>query len=286
MTGIVGGLGAAICWACSALCATAASRSLGAASTLAWIMMLGLAILLAPLALFASIHELSARVVVLLVVSGTSNVLGLALEYQAFKRGKVGVVTAIASTEGMVATLIAIVDGAGLSVAVFLVLWLITAGVAFTALAPDTDTAGAGTHPLDTRRAAMLAIPVPIMFGISLFATGKLGPHVSVLWAVLPGRLVGAAAIWLPLLVRRELRINRRVLPLVGVAAAAEVVGFASYAWGSHRQIAIPAVLASEYAALAAAGAFMVFGERLGRRQLGGLGIVALGVALLGALTS
>jgi drug/metabolite transporter (DMT)-like permease len=166
---------------------------------------------------------------------------------------------------------------------VFFVLLLITTGIVITAIAPDP--AGSTAPAFDGPRAVALSIPVPVLFGVSLFATGEIGPHVSMLWAILPARLVGGLLIGLPLIVRRELRITRTVFPLVLIAAIAEILGFAAYVWGSHKQIAIAAVLASEYAALAAAGAFLVFGERLGKRQIAGLGIVGLGVALLGALT-
>jgi hypothetical protein len=74
------------------------------------------------------------------------------------------------------------------------------------------------------------------------------------------------------------------VAPLVTAAAAAEVLGFAAYVWGSRAHLSVAAVLASEYAALAAAGAFFVFHERLARRQLIGLGIVAVGVGVLAFL--
>lgn len=246
-------------------------------------MMLGLAAIAVPLALFASASELSIRVVALLAVAGLSNVAGLALQYQAFKRGKVGVVMAIASTEGMIATLVTIGGGASMSLDIFLVLLLITTGLVVTALAPDIEPTP--TQTADGRRTVLLALPVPILGGMNLFAIGELGSHVSLLWAVLPGRLAGSALIGVPLIAKGKLTISRRVFPLLAAAAAAEIVGFAAYTWGSRSEIAISAVLASEYAAIAAAGAYVLFSERLGRRQLSGLILVAVGVATLSALS-
>ncbi len=282
VTAILGGLAAALCWACSALCATAASRAIGAGSTLAWIMTLGLAIVAIPLALFASAGELTVRIGQLLAVSGVTNVIGLTFEYRAFKIGKVGVITAIASTEGMAATLIAVVGGAALSVAVFLVLLVITVGVVLAAA--DRSATLHNEHG-ELRRLVSLALTVPLWFGVSLWAAGEAGPHVSLLWAILPSRLAGAALIGAPMLWRGGLRMERAVLPLVTVAAACEVLGFAAYVWGSRSQLSVAAVLAAEYAALATAGAFFVLGERLARRQLAGLVVVAVGVGVLAVVS-
>lgn len=281
MTAILGGLVACVCWSCSALCATAASRALEAGSTLAWITGFGLAVLLLPLALFASVRELSVHVVALLAIVGLTNVMGLALQYRAFKLGKVGVVTAIASTEGMAATLIAMAAGAAVSATVFVVLLLITAGVVLAAA--DQDAVAPETSG-DLRELALLSLPVPVVFGISLFAAGEVGPRISVLWVILPTRLVGALLIGAPMLCRGRLRVSRPVLPLLAAAGVAEVLGYAAYVWGSHAQLSVAAVLASEYAALATVGAYFLFGERLKRKQIAGLAVMALGVGMLGLL--
>lgn len=80
---------------------------------------------------------------------------------------------------------------------------------------------------------------------------------------------------------QQRLRLTRRAWPLLVAAGATEVIGIASFVWGSRNEIAIAAVLASEYAAVAAAGAYFIFRETLSRRQLVGLSIVGVGVGLL-----
>jgi drug/metabolite transporter (DMT)-like permease len=64
------------------------------------------------------------------------------------------------------------------------------------------------------------------------------------------------------------------------------VVGFFSYTDGSRHGIAIASVLSSQFAAVAALGAFLLFKERLSRLQLLGVVVVVAGVALLSALTA
>jgi drug/metabolite transporter (DMT)-like permease len=67
-------------------------------------------------------------------------------------------------------------------------------------------------------------------------------------------------------------------------AGLCEVGGFASYAVGARHGIAISAVLASQFAALAALAAYLLFRERITRLQLAGVVTIALGVAVLTAL--
>ena len=68
------------------------------------------------------------------------------------------------------------------------------------------------------------------------------------------------------------------------ITGLAEVAGFASYAVGARHGIAIAAVLASQFAALAAVGAYLFWRERLTRVQVAGIALIALAVAALSVL--
>jgi drug/metabolite transporter (DMT)-like permease len=70
-------------------------------------------------------------------------------------------------------------------------------------------------------------------------------------------------------------------VPFVVVSGIAEVVGFASYAVGSRDSVAVAAVLASQFAAIAGVAAYVLFRERLGRLQLAGVLTIVAGVAVL-----
>jgi drug/metabolite transporter (DMT)-like permease len=70
------------------------------------------------------------------------------------------------------------------------------------------------------------------------------------------------------------------------VSGLAEVVGFASFAFGARHGIAVSAVLASQFAAVAAVGGYLLFDERLTRVQLIGVALILSGVATLTALTA
>ncbi len=278
MIAILGGLGAAVCFTISGLCASAASRSVGAAVTVAGVMAFGLVLVAPPVVFLGNAGQLSVSTVILLTIAGLGNVLGLRIEYAALRRGKVGVVVPIVSTEGVIAAAIAVVLGLELSARIGLLLGLVSAGVALAAAHPDPPDPGGKDARI---RSAVLAIPVALLFGISLYTTGRVGREVSVLWVLVAARLFGVLLFAAPLAVRGVPRLSRRDLTLVATAGAAEVVGILSYTLGARDQLAIAAVLASQFAALSAIGAYFVFGERLARSQVAGLVIVVVAVALL-----
>jgi drug/metabolite transporter (DMT)-like permease len=81
-----------------------------------------------------------------------------------------------------------------------------------------------------------------------------------------------------------RLTLTRSALPMVLLAGVAEVVGLASFALGARHGIAVSAVLASEFGAVAALAAFVLFRERVVRLQVVGIAAIATGVAVLSAL--
>ena len=98
--------------------------------------------------------------------------------------------------------------------------------------------------------------------------------------------LVGIVVVVIPLVVQGRLRVTRVALPLVVIAGAGEVLGSMLSAWGSRESIAITAVMGSQFAAIAAVAAFLLFGERLGRLQVAGVVLIVAGVTLLAAVTA
>ena len=311
------GLGAAVCWTVSALCASSASQAIGADSTLGWVMLIGLVIVIAPTALLASPSRLSPGVIGLLAVAGATNVIGLLVEYVAFRRGKVGLVAAIASTEGMVAAVISALAGARLGLTTGLLLGLVTLGVAVAAAGPDPDAPARAEHgaPASEEHGApepqqhstpapqehstpapqqqrprrrrvpwgVLAVSTALLFGVCLYTTGRAGQQVSVLWTLAPARVFGSALVAAPLAARRRFRLTRRALPLVTAAGAAEVLGVLSYAIGARHDLPVAAVLSAQFAALTAVAAYLIHGQRLSRTQVAGLAAVVVGVTLLAA---
>jgi len=277
---IFGGIGAALAWTGTTLFAAQATRYVDSWSLLATVMAVGLAVAL-PAALIAGVpHDVHRSSLGWLVASGSGNVAGLLLTYRALRIGKVGVVAPIASTEGAVAAVLAVLAGEQLAGGKATALVVVAAGIA---LAAHTRSSDPEIRRSDAR-AAMLAAAAALSFGLSLYSTGRVGQELGVAWAALPPRVVGVAVIAVPLLVMRRWHIVRRALPFAVAGGILEVLGFVSYAFGARHGLAVAAVLASQFAALSAVAGYLLYRERLTRLQVLGGGAIVTGVSLLSAL--
>ena len=202
LSAVVFGLGAALCFAAAALCATGASREIGAASTLGWVMALGMAMIVIPLALSGHPDVLTGRTIGLLCVAGVGNIVGLLLEYVVLRHVAVGIVTAVASTEGMVAAVLSSVFGAPLAARTVVLLVVTTARgrAGGRSLRPSRDPAVAGTPSgrprllgrldVDRTRSSLLLVPVALMFGVTLYAIGRAGTEAPLIWVLRAGTAV------------------------------------------------------------------------------------------------
>ena len=282
MLAIVGGLGAALVFATVTLCNSRSSRMIGPTQLLAWVMLIGLAIT-APLAFGRGIPDgLDAEAGAWMAVAGVGNVAGLLFAYSALRVGKVGVVAPLVSTQGAIAALIAIIAGEHLGADVAVLLAIIAIGISLAAIAPSGEpTSGA---PRADRRAVAYAVAAAVAIGWSLYAIGRVSVALPVVWALLPSRAIGVAAVTVPLVLKSGLRMTREALPLVLVAGVFEVAGFALFAFGSRHGIAVSAVLSSQFAAIAAIAAYVLFRERLSPVQLAGVVVIVAGVGTLSGI--
>jgi drug/metabolite transporter (DMT)-like permease len=282
MIAVLGGLGAAVLFATATVSAARGSRLVGAESFLAGVMTVGLVIVFPFVALGGAPAPLEASSFGWLALSGIGNVAGLLFDYAALRVGRLGLVAPILATEGAIAALISVAAGERLAPGAAAPLVLIAAGVV---LATRT-----GAHDVDasdqSRRAVLLALAAACSFGASLYATGRVSAQLPLAWALLPARLVGVAAVALPLAFTGRLRVTRRVAPWTVLAGACEVGGFAAFAVGARHGIAISAVLSSQFATFAALAGIVLFRERLARTQFAGVAAVACGVAILSSLQS
>jgi drug/metabolite transporter (DMT)-like permease len=304
---ILGGLSAAALWATANLASSRSTRLIGAASTVAWMLLVGL-IVAAPFAAASGpLPTITPTLAVWLAASGFGSVIGLLLIYRGMRIGKVGVVLALASTEGAIAAVFAVVAGESLSLPTSLVLGAVAVGIAIVAFASgdaaatsETD-AGSGSsgmlsadvpHPASVagtlraalsaeQRAVLYGAAAAIAFGFSIYGTARVGIALPIMLAVLPARVVGVTFVFVPLALTGRLRMTRRAAPLVAIVGLGEVLGNVAFVVGARESIAIASVLASQYAAFAAVAAFFLFRERLSPKQRSGFVIIAVGVAVL-----
>ncbi len=279
MQAIAGGLGAALIFATVTLCNSRSSRMIGPGPLLAWVMLIGLAIT-GPLVIVEGVPEgLDRESGAWLTLAGLGNVVGLLLAYAALRSGKVGLVAPLVSTQGAIAAIIAVIAGEAISAGAGIALAAIACGVFLAGVRPDEDSTDGHEG-----RATLYALGAAGAIGASLYATARASIELPVVWALLPSRAIGVAAVTVPLWLRSGIRMTREALPLVLVAGVCEVLGFALFAWGAREGIAVSAVLASQFAALAAVGAYVLFRERLAPRQVGGVTIIVAGVGALSAI--
>jgi drug/metabolite transporter (DMT)-like permease len=281
MIAILGGLGAAAAWALSTLCSSRSSRLIEPASAVAWVMVVGLLISGPAAALGGVPARLDGSSGLWLLISGAGNVGGLVLAYGAMRIERVALVAPIVSTEGAIAAVFALLAGETLAPSVGATLAVIALGICVAAVPPsDLSAARRAKHP----QAVLLAVLAACAFGASLYATGRAGATLPAAWVVLSARAIGTVVLALPLAAAGRLQLTRQALPLVVASGICEVLGFYAYTFGARHGIAVAAVLSSQFAALAAVAAYVLFRERLSRVQLLGVCTVVAGVALLSAL--
>jgi uncharacterized membrane protein len=278
MIAILGGLGAATVFATATLCSSRSARMIGPGPVLSWVMLIGLVIVVPWATLKGVPEDLDAGSVGWLSIAGLGNVAGLLLAYSALRVGKVGIIAPIVSTEGAIAAVIAVVAGEHLSAGAGVTLGFIAVGIVLAAAARDPDP---GPAQAPAWFVAAYAFGAAASFGFSLYATARVSADLPIAWALVPPRIAGVLLVALPLIVTSRLRLTRAALPLVLASGVAEVVGFALFAVGSRHGIAVSAVLASQFGAIAAIAAFLLFRERLTRVQIGGVVTIVAGISVL-----
>lgn len=294
MVAILGGLGAAASWAFATLASSRSSRMIGAASVIGWVMLVGFLAAIGP-AILTAPSRLGPEDIAGLVVAGLSYNAGLLLTYAALTVGRVSIVAPITATEGALAALAAVALGEPLPMTTGILLAAIAVGVVLAAYERAVDreaeaVLGSGAAPgaaapvHDSRRAAGLAVAAAASFSVGLVVAAKLGQAgIPATWVVMVPRAVGIVGITLPLLGLGRLRVSRPAAPLVVFSGLLEALGSGLYVLAAHDGVALAAVLGSQFAAIAAIGGFVLFGERLQRVQVLGVVIIALGVAGLAA---
>jgi drug/metabolite transporter (DMT)-like permease len=297
MIAVLAGTGAAVAFAISTLGSASASRLIGAWATVGWVMAVGLPVALVATA--AGGGGFSIDALPWLGIAGLGNVIGLGLEYSALRRGRLGVVVPLVSTEGAIAALIGVLLGTAVSIALGAALAIIAVGGVVTVAGgkqaedPARERLGASREPPEggalspssETPAIVLAVLAALSFGASLYSAGRVGQALPPAWAALAPRAIGFGSVTLPLAATRRLRLTRAAVPPIVVAGLAEVAGFTCVALGSRADLAVTAILASQFGALAVFGAMVVFRERPTLTQWFGIVVIAAGVGLVAALT-
>jgi drug/metabolite transporter (DMT)-like permease len=266
----------AVTWGSISVLEARISRALGGQSALAWVFAVGLVAIL-PIALFHGFPHASAGAWAWAMVSAVCSLAGLALMFTGLQYGRVGLVTATISVQGAFASIYAAIGGESLHP-------LSVVAIAVSAVGTFVLMSGDGglQAPPRERRGILLALGAACFTGLSLFAASRGGSGIGADWVLVCIRLSSVAMVLVPLAATRRLKSPRGVIRPVIVAGIGEIVAFGAYIEASNRiGVAVPAVIASQFALIAATTGWLVLGERLGRRQLAGAGAILAGVTAL-----
>src|SRR5205085_916701 len=110
-------------------------------------------------------------------------------------------------------------------------------------------------------RPVLMAVAAASVFGVGLVASSQAGRALGPYWTILIARVVGVAVVVAPMVAARRLAWPGAALWLVAFSGVAEVTGFVGYVVGARHGVAVPAVLGSQFAAVAAIISYVAFGE-------------------------
>ena len=276
MTGVVGGLLAAFLWGASGVAAARSTRAIGAEAALGWVYVVGLAAVL-PLAVGVSgTPHAGAGAAGWAALAVVGAVVSLYLMYAALRRGPVVLVMPLTAAQGGLAAVVAVAAGEHLSGIAAAALLVMTLGMLVAMRRPSAHPA---PHP--TLAVALAALSAAVAAS-ALFATPRAADELGTLWMLAILRIGGVLGLTLPLALAGRLRPPRGVLRFVVFSGLADAGAFGSYIYAATRSgVAVPAVLASQYAAVSAIMAALLLGERMTRVQLAGVVAILAGVAVV-----
>jgi len=282
VTGIVGGLLAALLWGSSTVTDARATRLVGSLGVLGWSSIAGCVLTLPVAIVFA--HDgagVNAEGLMWLSISSLAAVAAFAPFYRAVQLGPVPLVAGLGATEGGVAAAIAFATGERLPALTLLGLLIALGGMVFVLMSVRTPVPAGHGRPL---QAGLLATLAASLFGLSLYAGARAIDHVPELWLPAGSRTFGTVLLALPLALLGHLPRPGRFLRFVFYSALAQSTGYFAFLVAADSSgISVPAVLASQASVVGMVISFLVLGERLSRRQLAGIAALLTGVALVAA---
>jgi drug/metabolite transporter (DMT)-like permease len=301
---VVYGLIAALGWGASAVAATNAARRTGTYIAVLSSQGTGVVVLmLLAVFLHPPLGAINATTALGLVGAGLLGLAGYLTFYRALEYGgAVGLVSAISASYGGITTLLAVIvlgehlggfGAAGVMLAVAGVA-IASARTPSAAETPPIEVAepivGIAPGPSSTRGLSRAGIPLAlasaVTYGIGAFLLGDYSAREGALGSVLVahGSSVTALLLALPLLSRRKARRASTSGVIWATAAGlTDAVGLLAFSRGGQSgQVALTAAVSSVFPAIPLVAGLVMFGERLGPRQLLGVTLIIAGLVMIG----
>jgi transporter family protein len=282
VTGIIGGLIAALLWGSSTVTDARATRIVGSLGVLGWSSIAGCTLTLPVALIFAhSPGGLATAGLVWLTVSSLAAVAAFAPFYRAVQLGPVPLVAGLGATEGGVAAAISFATGERLPALTLVGLVIALAGMIVVLVSVRTPVTRGHGRPL---QAGLLATLAASLFGLSLYAGAQAIDYVPDLWLPAGSRTFGTVLVAVPLLLLGMLPPPGRFLRFTFYSALAQSTGYVAFLIAADSSgVSVPAVLASQASVVGMIFSFLHFHERLSRRQLGGIVALLAGVTIVAA---
>ena len=282
MTGLLGGLLCAVFWCGAGTCSATCARAFGPVPSLAMGCLIGA--IAVPAVALVWVGAPAAPLTDWLWAAGygVGTMVALSMIFRAYSMAKVGLVSAIVSTNGTIAALVSVVIlGEHLPASAVVATLVVGAGVCLAALR-DGDPA-TGPKGGSDRAGSLYALIGACGFAGAVLSgaqTSELDP----IWVVAGGRAFGLVAVTIPVALAGRLpRLDRQILPYAIGSPVLDAAGFAALLVGSRDGVAVPAVLSTLSAVFLALIGYFVFRERLSRLQWAGALTTLAGVATLAA---
>jgi drug/metabolite transporter (DMT)-like permease len=283
VTGVVGGLLAAVLWGASGVSASRSARAIGAEAALAWVYLVGVAIVVPLAVLVDGGPSGGARAWTYAVVGVVGAVSSLYFMYAALGRGPVALVMPLTAAQGGLAAIVAVAAGEPLHVVAAVALAAMMAGM-YLAMRRPRQPERSEAH---SRAAVVLAALSAATAAFALFASPRAARDLGTLWMLAALRIGGVLGVTVPTALTGRLRVPRGVVPFVVFSGCADAGAFGTYIYAAKADgIVVPAVVSSQYAAVSAVLAAVLLGERLTRVQLVGVVAILAGVAVVTAVQS
>jgi drug/metabolite transporter (DMT)-like permease len=277
MIGVGGGLLTALAWGVAAIFAAKASRSVGPLVAFAYSNAIAFCIILVVALASAGLPSGSATDWAWTGLVGLGLVLAFPLTFTALTIGRIGIVTAVIATDGAMAAIYAVLTGEELGTLAAAGLVLGVVGIVLSVLQP-APAASAG--PSRDRLAVLLALGAAVCFAATLVGASQ-AESIEPQWVVATGRGIAVVLATIPILLATRARLPRAAAPLVAANGACDLTGFLVFTAVSRDGLAVPAVLASQYALVPIFYGVVAFEERLTPLQWIGVTLTLVGVALV-----
>jgi drug/metabolite transporter (DMT)-like permease len=298
------GLIAALGWGASAIAATNAARRAGTYIAVLSSQGTGVVVLvLLAVFLHPPLGAMSAPTALGLVGAGLLGLAGYLTFYRALEYGgAVGLVSAISASYGGITTLLAVVvlgehlSGFGTAGVVLAVVGVAMASARAPSAAETPPSAvaepivGIAPGPSSTRGLSRAGVPLALAsaltYGIGAFLLGDYSAREGALGSALVahGSSVTVLLLALPLLGRgKTWRASTSGMIWATAAGLTDAVGLLAFSRGGQSgQVALTAAVSSVFPAIPLVAGLVMFGERLGRRQLLGVTLIIAGLVMIG----